>query len=696
MRFGHDGIARTGRTWTRRAGRAVAAGALAFSMGCAPALVSSPAARADGTPGNVTINLPEASQKSGHTTNANDAAKVRYNAYRVFVGDVGLDKGAGGSKEVRENEIAEVAWASSAMRTAVVGCIERWDPSYEDPSNASESALRAAEFIANHIGSGGEPAKGAPNQDTGLRLESGQFGSLLVTAVRDGGAVECTPARDATVDLEPGKTYSFDDGWYLFVTSTGSVDATSDSRSGTSPIFAVVGGDDVVVTEKASVPTVDKQVKDDSRTGDGEDDWGMAADANAGQDVRYRIIGTVADNIHSYDSYYYKFTDVAGEGIVLNAKSGQGHENGDAEIYLHKAHDPSDKSAAVGDRSCNVTGNFKFTSSDNGRVLEAEAGNLRKLAVNGNAEAVYEMVAGDYLTMEYTGKLVPDGSSASETQGTSHGTNVEQGATGNRNEAKVTYSNNPKTSSKGTSYGQDTRVYTYSLRLHKQDKQNAARSLHGAKFTLQVENGDDAASKGKYVQADGSLGDAPHEFVTDGGGNILVKNLDAGTYSLVETGAPPAEQASGNPLDAYELLDPATIVIGSNVHSDAGVDGEAYANGSIYKKETGLQVLEISSSATATSGFGHGSLIDATDSIDASGGLSGKGLHVTATSGVAAGEDASDGNVSVVVREAKETQMPLTGGAGIAAFAAIGGGVAAAGAAIGLRRRARKAGPHEG
>lgn len=682
MRNGHDATRQPACSWTRGAARVLGSGALALLLTASPLVAAAPAARADATPGKVTINLPAASQRHGHTTNANDAGKVRYHAYRVFSGDVGLDATEPGAREVAKNEITNVAWESPAMRAAVTGFIESRDTAYEDPADATESALKAAEFIANHIGANGEAASGKPSQDPTLQLESRQFGSGLVAAIRGAGAIEPTPALDKTVDLEPGRAYGFDDGWYLFATSTASVRDKDDSRSGTSPIFAVVGGDEVTVTEKATVPTVDKRVRDDSRDGDADADWGMAADAHAGQDLSYRLIGTVADNIRSYDSYFYRFTDTLGEGLAFNARSGKGNANGDAHVYLHKAHDPKEQSAEVGDRSCEVTENFDFAVSSSG-VMTAEAPDLRRLAVAGEAGGSYEMVAGDYLTVEYTARLVP-GSTADV---------PVQGSTGNRNEAKVTYSNNPKTDSRGSSYGQEARVYTYSLRLHKQDKQNASRSLHGAKFTLQVAKGDDAGSDGKYVQADGSLAESPHEFETDAGGDILVRNLDAGTYTLVETSAPPAEQASGNPDDAYELLDPATVQIGSNVHETSAVDGTAYGHGDIRAQEAGLQVLEMSAVASAPSGFGHGSLIDRADSVDASGAAVGSGLHPAPAAG--SGAQAADATVNLVVREAKETQMPLAGGAGIAAFAVVGAAAVAAGAALLARRRAGDAGPRK-
>ena len=81
-------------------------------------------------------------------------------------------------------------------------------------------------------------------------------------------------------------------GYYLFMTDTDSLSA-NEKQTGTSPIFAVVGGNAVVVTEKTSIPTVTKQVKDDGA----DNDWKYKADSQMGQTVQYKLTGTVASNV---------------------------------------------------------------------------------------------------------------------------------------------------------------------------------------------------------------------------------------------------------------------------------------------------------------------------------------------------------------------------------------------------------------
>lgn len=79
------------------------------------------------------------------------------------------------------------------------------------------------------------------------------------------------------------------------------------------------------------------------------------------------------------------------------------------------------------------------------------------------------------------------------------------------------------------------RNYTYALRLVKKDATDETKKLAGVKFTICATNPDDTASKGMYVKDNGSLDENPYEFTTTDSGEINVKGLDAGTYTVKET-----------------------------------------------------------------------------------------------------------------------------------------------------------------
>lgn len=83
-------------------------------------------------------------------------------------------------------------------------------------------------------------------------------------------------------------------GYYLFLTDDNSIGTNKDysnkKQTGTSPIFAVVGGTGVTVTEKTGIPTVTKKVKDDKL----RSDWADKGDSQMDQPVYYQLTGTVA------------------------------------------------------------------------------------------------------------------------------------------------------------------------------------------------------------------------------------------------------------------------------------------------------------------------------------------------------------------------------------------------------------------
>ena len=82
----------------------------------------------------------------------------------------------------------------------------------------------------------------------------------------------------------------------------------------TTSTFAVVGGSSLDVTQKSRIPTVDKFVKNDKSGSN----LGKVADSQAGQEIDYKLEGTVAENVANYDTYYYKFTDNLSAGLTAD------------------------------------------------------------------------------------------------------------------------------------------------------------------------------------------------------------------------------------------------------------------------------------------------------------------------------------------------------------------------------------------
>lgn len=296
-------------------------------------------------------------------------------------------------------------------------------------------------------------------------------------------------------------------GYWLFVTSEASTNNTADAskvdQAGTSPIYAIVGGSALTINQKATIPTVDKFVKNDKSGSD----WGKVADSEVEQELNYKLVGTVADNVATYDTYYYKFTDSLSAGLAAD----------DSSIVVKVMNGKTETTVAPTSYKKNVT-----TNSDGTSTLTVEFDNLKN--AKDEKGAAVTINKDSIVNVYYNAKL--DKNKAYKVAGED-----------NPNEVKLTYSNNPNTDSKGDTTPHHVTDYTYKLAITKVDSDAATKKLSGAKFTIQATGADEGATT-KYVQQDGSLGDTKYEFTTDENGEISVKGLDAGTYTVSETTAP--------------------------------------------------------------------------------------------------------------------------------------------------------------
>lgn len=405
-------------------------------------------------------------------------SQLSYKASKLFNTTVNTD-----------GSVSDITWVSNEVKTAVEGVIKAEDKAY-----AGTTAQAAAEWIAKHV--------------------TGTDATTVVAA--DSVANKIAKAVDnltATETLVSGESKSLEKGYWLIVTDS-STTADKVDLTGTSPIFAVVGDDALTITPKTSTPTVDKTVKSDAT-----DTFGKVADSQIGQVVEYKLVGTVANNIATYDTYSYTFTDTLSAGLELTGTD-------DVKVAI----DGEDVTAKA---NISWAGNVLTVSFDN--LLAAKTG----------------ITADSKVTVSYKAKLT---------------TAAVIGGVGNDNTVKLTYSNNPNTDSKGSSTPSTVRNYTYKLHLVKSDKATNEK-LAGASFTIQATGADDAASTNFYVQEDGTLGTTAYEFVTDANGVIDIAGLDAGTYTVKETQAPAtdSDDTSYKPLADFTF----TITPGYGTATDA-------------------------------------------------------------------------------------------------------------------------------
>ena len=462
---------------------------LAVTAGLTAALsfggVVAPVTMAFAVEGDNTITISQA-DKNGTT---------KFKAYQIFK-----------AKVVDQNEskvASDIKWANDETEKAVIGVLKQVAaPNINDSSTAED----VADYLAQNV------------RDT--TDKTCVKNSDLLYKIADAVAKNSTQAGTS---FDAGTTFTApNNGYYLFVTDV--LDA-SKPNTGTSPIFALVGGKSVTVTEKTSIPTVTKKVKDDSPNSN----WADKADSQMGQNVNYQLTGTVADNVASFSAYKYEFYDELSAGLTA--------DEGSIKVYAG-----TDRDTAAVITADNYTADVTADETTGKSTLTVKFTDLKT--------AVADLSAQTKIYVEYTAKLDPEKDAS-----------VVVGGNGNENTVKLVYSNNPMAEGTGTSVPDTVRDYTYALKLIKEDSAKEAIKLEGVKFSIQATDPDDSNSKDLYVQEDGSLGSNEHEFTTDKNGEINVKGLDAGTYTVKETHA----------LDDYNTLPKFTFTISaSGLNQDEG------------------------------------------------------------------------------------------------------------------------------
>ena len=390
--------------------------------------------------------------------------------YQIFKADV-ADKDDG--SKVASN----LEWASEQVKVDVQTATKQ----------NFTSAQQAADYLATLSTSGSD-----------YILANGDVLNAIAKTLRNDNVLIPTAVTPGTAST------GMSTGYWLFVTSkesTNNTDTTSKvDQTGTSPIFAIVGGKALTINQKATIPTVDKFVKNDKSNSD----WGKVADSEVGQELNYKLVGTVADNVSTYETYYYKFTDTLSAGLTA-----------DVDSVVVKIQNGNDESVITTGFTKSLDDNTDGTSK-----LSVEFSDLKAAAKT----AGITLDSNSKVNVYYNAKL--DASKA-----------YKVASEDNPNEVKLTYSNNPNTDSKGDTTPHRVTDYTYKLAITKEDSTDATKKLQGAEFTIQATGADEGAST-KYVQEDGSLGDTAWKFTTNENGEISVKGLDAGTYTVSETTAP--------------------------------------------------------------------------------------------------------------------------------------------------------------
>ncbi len=489
--------------------------ALSFGGVMAPVTM----AFADDTTGSITISQVEGNE---NTT---------FKAYQIFKATV-TDAENGG--KTAQN----ITWASNTVGDKVIDAIRKDWKGYnslevKDRLSGKPTAQEVADFLMAHAGS---TTAGSTSTD-GTRIATNNVLYAVANAVKS--------ENPAATNIPTGGSWTPNpangNGYYLFVTDESSL-GTGKKNTGTSPIFALVGGEAVTVTEKTSIPTVDKQIlaatsDDPTKLPNG---WAGVANSQIGQEVTYKLTGSVANNYATYDSYAYKFTDVLSSGLD--------YVDGSVEVY-----------ALNGTTYTKINKNNYFVtnadaSSSNTLTVEFKVGGGDK-----GLKDVQGVDANTKIVVFYRAKLNKNAVT---------GNGDSEGKKGNYNTVKLEYSNNPYTEEKGTSVEGGAGDFTFKLNINKVD-QGTEKGLEGAVFTIKSADGKFVASNDEGGYVAGQLVDVADvnnlpeyvKFTSKADGTIAAKGLNAGTYTVTEI----KTSDKGN----YTAAEPFTFIISAEYENDA-------------------------------------------------------------------------------------------------------------------------------
>ena len=436
----------------------------------------------------VTMAFAEGDDTITITQNKNNGA-TKFKAYQIFTADV-VDKDG-------QKVVSNVGWASEQAKTAVLGVLAANSvPGITNSSTPQE----VADYLSTKI-TGTTDATVVKKDDLLNKIALAVEEDVSPTGVAfDAGAAFTATSK----------------GYYLFMTDVASIGAKGNyadqKQTGTSPIFAVVGGRAVEVVEKTDIPTVEKKVRDDKP----ESNWADKADSQMGQNVKYQLTGTVAKNVDTFDTYYYQFHDELSAGLTA--------EEASVEVTVDGTKIAPEKYDVAYD--------------------QANGHNLLTVTFTDLKSSVATVTPDSKIVVTYTAKLDPN-----KVQ------NVVVGDEGNENIVKLVYSNNPGHDSYGESVPDTVRDYTYALKLVKEDSVDSNTKLKDVEFTIKATGADElesGAEGAQFVQQNGSLGNTEYKFKTNDNGEISVTGLDAGTYTVHEV-------EGSNP--GYNTLDDFTFTI---------------------------------------------------------------------------------------------------------------------------------------
>ncbi len=284
-----------------------------------------------------------------------------------------------------------------------------------------------------------------------------------------------------------------DVGYFLVKDKDDSIDNTS-HEAYTNYIIEVLGTGTVDIETKNGLPTFDKKVYDvNDSTGNPAAGFGVSADHDYNDKVKFQLTGTLPDNYDTYPTYKYVMNDTLSSNLTFDKNSVVVKVNGTT-----------------------ISDGYTVSDVDSNNNFTVTFENLKnKIATYSDSVSV---------VVEYEATLKDT---------------ADIGMNGENNTGWLTYSNNPYNSSDmGKTPDVTVEVYTYEVIINKVDDNDTA--LTGANFTLYKYNSSSSATDkfdtvvGTYTATDKST--------------FNFKGIDDGRYKLVEDAPPTGYNKLKDPI----------------------------------------------------------------------------------------------------------------------------------------------------
>ena len=469
----------------------------------------------------VTMAFADDGDNSITITQSEGNASTTFKAYQIFKADVVDPTEEGTADKI----VSNVKWADDvepSVQNAIIAAIEA-DSKYETsnpklPNKAT--AQDVADWLTKNVT--GTNAETAVNKDHLLNKIAG----IVKSGVTATGS-SFLAGNSFTVPNDENNSPKT--GYYLFLTDESSLSTSEAAKknTGTSPIFAVVGGSSVTVTEKTSIPTVEKEVLEGGN-------WGKVSDSYIGEEVEYKLTGHVASNIDTFTKYEYTFQDHLSVGLEAIKISVEVKINGQV---IQPANGYTVDLVDTKNASGNLTGGQDLTISfSNLKDAAAAAG----VTLRGDSKVV----------VTYKAKLTDK---------------AEYTATGNTNDVKLVYSNNPMVEGTGTSTPERVTDHVFRLDVTKVEKDNQNQKLEATFQVKMTKEGDTSLKTNRWLTQTGGITENEKDagkFKTDKEtGKIYIPGLVEGTYEITECNTPAG----------YNTLAPFTITVKPKYNADGSL-----------------------------------------------------------------------------------------------------------------------------